>query len=124
MSLPDFDTLQAMATRGEGELEALLRDELDAILRGASPDLQRQLTGLQFKIDCQKRLSRNPVDCCVRLSTMLRRYCRQMRRELEDFQAQRAGSAVAGSHQRDTASEVVTLCAHFPGEGKKGKPDE
>ena len=117
MPLPDFDTLQAMATRGEGELEALLRDELDAILRSASPDLQRKLTGLQFKIDCQKRLARNPVDCCVRLSTMLRRCCRQMRWVLEDFQAQQAGKALPSCGQRDTPGEVVRL-VHPGGETK------
>lgn len=85
MSLPDFDTLKAMAERNEGELEALLQAEVDIILKGIPPEQKRRLLGLQFQINCQKELSHNPVDCCVRLSNMLYLHYRQFRWILEEF---------------------------------------
>ena len=114
MSLPDFDTLMAMAAQDEGALDTLLRDEMEEILRAANPELQRQLTGLQFQIDCQKRLARNPIDCCVRLTNMLRKHCRQMRWLLEDLQAQ--GSDAAIPAKSDGERDVVPLFGRAPGD--------
>lgn len=93
MSLPKFETLKVMAERNEGELEALLQAEIDIILQNVSPEQRRKLLGLQFKINCQKELSHNSVDCCIRLSNMLYLYCQQMRLTLEEFQLNRTVSS-------------------------------
>ncbi|WP_421289144.1 DUF3135 domain-containing protein [Aeromonas veronii] len=85
MSLPDFDSLKAMAERNEGELEALLKSEVDIILQGLPPEQRRRLLGLQFQINCQKDLSHNLMDCCIRLSNMLYLHYRQFRWILEEF---------------------------------------
>lgn len=118
MSLPDFETLKMMAERGEGELETLLQAEIDILLQETPPERRRKLLGLQFQINCQKALSRNPVDCCVRLSNMLYLHYQQIRWILEDFH-ERASALPNMSSDKKTGNVV-----HFPlHEGSQSKDE-
>ena len=71
MDLPDFDTLKRMAQTEPERLDELLHQQVEALLEGASPERQRSLRGLQFRIDCQRRLAKNPMDSCLRISNMM-----------------------------------------------------
>lgn len=71
MDLPDFDTLKRLAETEPERLDELLHQQVEALLEGASPERQRSLRGLQFRIDCQRRLAKNPMDSCLRISNMM-----------------------------------------------------
>ncbi len=51
----------------------------------ASPDQQRRLRGLQFKIDGQRRLAKNNLDSCIRITNMMRESFYLMRSEMSQF---------------------------------------
>ncbi|QWZ95126.1 DUF3135 domain-containing protein [Aeromonas sp. FDAARGOS 1411] len=117
MSLPDFDSLKAMAERNEGELEALLKSEIDIILQGLPPEQRRRLLGLQFQINCQKELSHNPMDCCIRLSNMLYLYYRRFRWALEEFKE--AGTVPSSLDTNQKKGSVVQLHSSLEHDIKK-----
>ena len=71
MDLPDFDTLKRLAETEPGRLDELLHQQVEALLEGVNPEWQRCLRGLQFRIDCQRRLAKNPMDSCLRISSMM-----------------------------------------------------
>ena len=106
MSTLDFDTLRVLAERDEAALDALLQQELESLLASANPESSRRLRGLQFQIDCQKRLARNPVDRCVRLSRMLHARFNELQEALQHLLA--GDDAALNAHR----CEVVTLARH------------
>jgi hypothetical protein len=118
MSLPDFETLKAMAERNEGELEVLLQAEIDLILQETPPERRRKLLGLQFQINCQKELSHNPIDCCVRLSNMLSLYYRQMRWALEEFQVNGTASPCFEANKKAGGVVLISLPSSLNDEAK------
>jgi len=103
MSLPDFETLKAMAEHGDGELEKLLQAEMENILQGMSQERQRKLLGWQFQMNCQKELSRNPEDYYVRLSNMLCLSYQKILFELEEIKAQMASLPTSTSTSTSTS---------------------
>ncbi|MFG0835418.1 DUF3135 domain-containing protein [Aeromonas bivalvium] len=71
MELPDFDTLKRLAASEPQLLETLLYEQIEAVIASAGPDQQRRLRGLQFQVDCQRRLAKNPIDSCIRIVNMM-----------------------------------------------------
>ena len=69
--LPDHETLRDLAENSPEKLEHILRVNIAAILDKASESQRRRLQGLQFQIDAQRKLAKNPVDACVRISRMM-----------------------------------------------------
>ena len=70
MELPDFDTLKHWALAEPERLDALLHQQIEALIAQVGPDRQRRLRGLQFRIDCQRRLARNNLDSCIRIANI------------------------------------------------------
>ena len=99
MSLPDFDTLKALAQQDEGALDALLEAQISALLEAATPQCRERLRGLQFRIDCEKRLSHNPIERCVRLSRMLRAHCTELGHSLNRLQEELTAQPANGEGQ-------------------------
>lgn len=50
------------------------------------PEQQRRLRGLQFRIDCQRRLARNNLDSCIRIANMMHESVHAMRRHIVHLQ--------------------------------------
>ncbi len=71
VDLPDFDTLMRMAKEKPEDLENLLRNEVNKLISSAPDEHYNRLKGLQFQIDTQRMLAKNPVDSCVRISKMM-----------------------------------------------------
>lgn len=88
MELPDFDTLKELATTEPARLDAILEQQIDQLMTRASPDQQRRLRGLQFKIDGQRRLAKNNLDSCIRIANMMRESFYVMRSEMLQFSEQ------------------------------------
>jgi len=71
MDLPDFDHLVALAEKHPEKLEAL-RHRYNRHLIDAAPNyLKRRLEGLLFKINMEKRRSKNPTQSCIKMSELM-----------------------------------------------------
>ncbi len=70
-TLPDHEALAELAKENPEALEALRRDWVEQLIDHAPQHIQRRLRGLQFQIDCQRRLHTNPLASCVEISRMM-----------------------------------------------------
>lgn len=70
-ALPSFDELKAMAAERPEELENLRKRMTDQILSDAPAERRRRLEGIVFKIDAERRRSKNPLQACIRISQMM-----------------------------------------------------
>jgi Protein of unknown function (DUF3135) len=71
MELPDFDSLVTLAEKHPEKLEALRHQYNQHIINAAPDSLRKKLEGLLFKIDMEKRRSKNPTQCCIKLSELM-----------------------------------------------------
>lgn len=69
--LPSFDTLMEMATERPEELENLRQRMTEDILRNAPPERRRRLLGVVFRIDAERRIAKNPLQACIKISQMM-----------------------------------------------------
>lgn len=83
--MPDFDTLKRWAATEPELLDALLHQQLEELIAQASPERQRRLRGLQFRIDCQRRLAKNPLDSCIRIVNMMHDAFYSMRSKINEL---------------------------------------
>lgn len=67
----DIEQLLTLAQTDPAALEALRDKRTEALIARASPDSQRRLRGLQFQIDCQRRIHKTPLGACVAISQMM-----------------------------------------------------
>lgn len=101
-TLPDFEVLATMAQNDPEGLEALRQRLCEELIASAPPHMQRRLRGLQFQIDAQRRLSRTPLQACIRISEMMHDSFAELRHALnrlagnEDAAPMRNQSAPAG----------------------------
>lgn len=70
-ALPSFDEMKAMAAERPEELENLRKRMTDQILSDAPAERRRRLEGIVFKIDAERRRSKNPLQACIRISQMM-----------------------------------------------------
>jgi hypothetical protein len=66
----DFDAWASLAREDPEEFERRRRAAIDALI-ASSPDSQRRLAGIQFRIDMERRLAHTPLKACLRLSEMM-----------------------------------------------------
>ncbi|PJG58762.1 DUF3135 domain-containing protein [Aeromonas cavernicola] len=85
MDLPDFDTLKALAITEPAQLDAILQQQLAQLMARADPEHKRRLLGVQFQIDCQRKLAKNNMDSCIRIISMMRESFDLMRSEMNHF---------------------------------------
>lgn len=52
-------------------LERLRLDHIESLINSAPEATQRRLRGLQFQIDCQRRLHKHPMGACLSISKMM-----------------------------------------------------
>ena len=86
--LPDFDTLKELAEQDPKALEDLRQQFVDELIASASPDIQRRLRGIQFQIDAQRRIHKNPMAACIKLSAMMHESFSELRYLLNDVAGQ------------------------------------
>jgi len=71
MDLPDFDYLVALAEENPEKLEALRHRYNRHLIDAAPESLKRRLEGLLFKINMEKRRSKNTTQCCIKISELM-----------------------------------------------------
>lgn len=69
--LPEFDILMQMAQEQPEELEKLRSSMTKRLIESAPEQLQQRLRGIQFQIDSQRQLSKNPMTSCMAISGMM-----------------------------------------------------
>ena len=68
---PAVDQLIALAKESPAQLEAFRLKEVERLIAAAPESIQRRLRGLQFQIDCKRRLHTSPMGACIELSQMM-----------------------------------------------------
>lgn len=67
----DIDELMQLAEKDPEGLEQLRLREVEKLISKAPSSMQRRLRGLQFQIDCHRKLHSNPMGSCVAISQMM-----------------------------------------------------
>ena len=70
-SLPSHEELSLLAKENPEKLEALRTEWVEDLIQAAPENLQRRLRGIQFQIDCKRKLHDNPLGCCIEISKMM-----------------------------------------------------
>ncbi len=83
--LPDHKTLRELAENSPDKLELILRANIAILIEKTSGRQRRRLQGLQFQIDVQRKLAKNSVDSCVRISRMMHDSFIELNRALTNF---------------------------------------
>lgn len=68
---PDAEQLIALAKNNPDALEQFRQQQIEKLIASAPENLQRRLRGLQFQIDCKRRLHQSPMGACIELSKMM-----------------------------------------------------
>lgn len=68
---PNFEELQHLAETSPDKLESLRQKHVQAIIDRAPEVYRRRLRGLQFQIDCQRKLHTTPLGSCIAISKMM-----------------------------------------------------
>ncbi len=106
--LPDFDTLKYWALVEPQRLDALLHRQIDELIEQVEPERQRRLRGLQFRIDCERRLAKNNMDSCIRIAHMMHESFYEMRTQLNHFKDEGLPSGMSASAENN----VIQLSDH------------
>ena len=71
-NLPSIDQLIEIAKKDPEALEAIRQREVEAFISSAPQEMQRRLQGLQFQIDCRRRLHKDSaMGSCIAISQMM-----------------------------------------------------
>jgi hypothetical protein len=81
--LPSFDEMVRLAKENPAQLEAIRLEACQNLINQAPKDNQRQLHGLQFKIDMERRRAKTPMAACLKLSQMMKESFEELRVALQ-----------------------------------------
>lgn len=68
---PSFDELKRLAEQSPEKLEELRENKVRALIEQAPEAYRRRLRGLQFQVECQRRLHSSPMGSCIAISKMM-----------------------------------------------------
>ncbi|MNF57472.1 hypothetical protein D3C84_390020 [compost metagenome] len=86
----------------------MLHQQIEALIAQVGPDQQRRLRGLQFRIDCQRRLAKNNLDSCIRIANMMHDSVYAMRRHMLHLQEE----SLAQAEESQPPDNVIVLADH------------
>lgn len=81
---PSHETLMRLAQQNPEELERLRKYHVDAIIEAAPVHMRRRLQGLQFQIDCTRRLHPSPLGSCLSISKLMMKSLHSLNMVLRD----------------------------------------
>lgn len=84
--LPSFDELVKMYKDSPDALESLRLSLIEEVILSAPEEKRLRLRGLQFQIDAQRSMAKNPIDATIRISRMLQDSFVKLRAALESVQ--------------------------------------
>lgn len=81
--LPSFEWLKDLAEKDPEALERLRKQYIEDTINSASEEYRHRLRGLQFQIDGQRRLAKNPMEATIAISKMMHDSLYQMKAFIE-----------------------------------------
>ena len=67
----NFDQLMNLAKHEPDRLDALFKAEIESIINAAPESFQQRLRGLQFEVDCHRKLNKSSYEACKKISEMM-----------------------------------------------------
>jgi len=83
--MPEFEELKSLYQDDPGAFEELRQHLIDDCIQSASSHRRKRLQGLQFQIDCRRRLAKNPMATCLEISKMMHQSFDDLSGSLLDF---------------------------------------
>ncbi|KZX73901.1 hypothetical protein A3715_00620 [Oleiphilus sp. HI0009] len=71
VELPNFDELMRLASENPEQLESIRKNAIETVINGAPKHMRERLQGLQFQIDMERKRCNNPVQACMKISSMM-----------------------------------------------------
>jgi hypothetical protein len=71
VDLPSHEELAQLASDNPQAFEALRQEVIDSFIEHAPTRLEARLRGLQFRVDCQRRLSHSALGATVRVYQLM-----------------------------------------------------
>lgn len=98
--LPDIEQLIALAQSDPEQLERIRQREIETLIARAPEHTRSRLRGLQFQIDCKRRLHKNSVGACLAITGMMMDSLQKLNQALHDHEydgavAERCANVIA-----------------------------
>ena len=68
---PTFEELSTMAKNDPEKFEAFRLSQIEKTIESAPSQIQNRLRGLQFQVDCQRKIHKSPMGACLAISKMM-----------------------------------------------------
>lgn len=113
---PDFDTLKQLAEDNPASLQALLDRETASIMSKCPARLRPRLEGLQFQIEGQRRLAKNPMDSLLRIYGMMNQSFEELNDALAPFRDYQENDpqGFSGFNKQSSKKSAKSSVLHFP----------
>lgn len=92
---PSFDELKKIAQEDPEALERFRQQQVDAIIENAPAHIQRRLRGIQFQVNCRRRLHKSALGSCISISKMMQESLQELNQALN-------GSPIEKQVKQDT----------------------
>ncbi|EAT11550.1 DUF3135 domain-containing protein [Bermanella marisrubri] len=102
--LPSFEQLKEMAKANPDALERLRQEHVQAAINAAPEQYRKRLEGLQFQIDGQRRIAKNPMSSCITISKMMHDSLHKLKTCIQGSEDEQP----AESNKRSTA-KIISL---------------
>lgn len=114
-ALPSREVLAQLASEDPQAFEALRSELIENCISSAPARIQPRLRGIQFRVDCIRRLSRSPLGALIKIQALMWDSFLQMDRELQSLARQRrGGQPVSGASMELTyRAEQSALIIEF-----------
>lgn len=106
-----IDQLFELAKNNPEELERYRQREIEALISNAPAHMQRRLRGLQFQVDCKRRLHPTPMGACVAISQMMLQSMEKLNLALHS-----GHTMTLNGERRSSAADII----RFPASPKAG----
>ena len=100
-TLPSREVLAQLASENPQAFEALRSELIENCISSAPERIQPRLRGIQFRVDCIRRLSRTPLSALIKIQAMMWESFLRMDQELQKYARQPNGSQGLSSKRMD-----------------------
>ena len=111
--LPDPEALAQLARENPQAFEALRSELIEDCISSAPELFQTRLRGIQFRVDCVRRLAHSPLGALIKIQSMMWESFLQMDQELQHFAQQPTVprrvsiKRLEGNHQPEQSAVII-----------------
>lgn len=100
-ALPSQEVLAQLACENPQAFEALRSELIENCISSAPARIQPRLRGIQFRVDCIRRLSRSPLGALIKIQALMWESFLRMDHELQSFARQPSGAPPISGERMD-----------------------